>query len=245
MKDYTIIKFITLCMTFSIAACSSPESEGKKAAEKFCDCDKEFTAALGNMYKKFISNFDSYDFTTRKEAREKVEDMRDNLHTEYNNCLSKATQNKLNVGKKFITNSVEDEKFNSAFRAQRKTVLPPNWDEDNDLVNEQILTVIPPKPNAKKICKDLIGRRITEQPNGYRRQGWYWEIKEGEIKDIQIINNNKQGKGYLFEVRLLLQAEGGTHEAFVNLTYALRQNDDWTIDFLESKQLNIITTMKI
>ena len=242
-QKYKII-FLCIVLCNILLGCSNPESEGKKAAEKFCDCDKEFASALSNMYKNFINKFDTYDFTTRIEAREKLEDLRDNLYQDYRNCLNKAEQNKLNIGKKFVANSIENEKFNYAFQSQRKTVSPPNWDEDNDLINEQILTIIPPKPNTKRIQKDLLGRKITEQPNGYHRQGWYWEIKDGDIKDIQIINESKQRNNYLFQVYLILQAEGGAHEVLINLTYVLRRNDDWTIDFLESQEVNILRTGK-
>lgn len=100
------------------------------------------------------------------------------------------------------------------------------------------------KPDAEKIKHDLIGRKISDQPNGYHRQGWYWKIEEGEIKEFQILNESKQGNDYLFEIRLVLQADGSAQEMFINLTYILGNNNEWTIEFIESKQVNVVKTGK-
>jgi len=227
-------------------SCSSPESDGKKAAEKFCDCEKEFTENLSKETRKFVSNFTDYGFTTRVEAREKSEELIDNASREYENCVQKAQQQYSKLKGKYVGNYEKTIKFEYAYNTKK------NFDEQkiqhgipNQMeINDLILTIIPPKPDTEKIKRSLIGRKITEQPNGYHRQDWYWKIEDGEIKDIQVISENKQGNDYIFEVRLILQADGGAHEAFVNLTYVLRQNDDWTIDFLESKQVNVVKTGK-
>jgi len=233
-----------LCTFFF--ACSNPESDGKKAAEKFCDCEKEFTKNLNKETQTFINDFGDYGFKTRVEAREKSEELINKASLEYKNCVQKAQQQYNKLKGKYVGNYEKTTKFEYAYYAKKdfdkqETLHGiPNQQEINNL----ILTVIPPKPNIEKIKQDLIGRKITEQPDGYHRQGWYWEIKEGEIKEIQIISENKQGNDYLFTVCLILQADGSAHEAFVNLTYVLRQNDDWIIDFLENKQVNIVRTGK-
>ena len=113
---------------------------------------------------------------------------------------------------------------------------------DSQQTETYSMRAVSEKPNIEKIKRDLIGRKITEQPNGYHFQGWYWLIEVGEIKDIHVVSEKKQGNDYLFEVRLILQADGGAHEALINLNYVLRQNGEWTIDFLESKQINIVKT---
>jgi hypothetical protein len=113
-----------------------------------------------------------------------------------------------------------------------------------DQIDDLILMASPPKPDLARIKRDLIGRRITEQPNGYRRQGWYWIIEAGEIKEIQIMGEHRQGDAYLFEIRFILQTEGAANEVFANLTYVSGKNNEWVIDFLESKQVNIVRTGK-
>jgi hypothetical protein len=243
MKTKTLF-FIVVSLCFF--SCSSPESDGKKAAEKFCDCDKEFTENLSQEIQNFVNNFAGFGFKTRVEAREKSEELIDNVSREHENCVEKAQQQYTNLKGKYVGDYEKTTKFEYAYNAKKEYDEQemrheiPNQIEINNL----ILTVIPPKPNTEKIKQDLIGRKITEQPNGYHNQGWYWKIEEGEIKEIQIISENKQTDDYLFEVRLILQADGGAYEAFVNLTYVLRQNDNWTIDFLESKSVNIVKTGK-
>jgi len=102
------------------------------------------------------------------------------------------------------------------------------------------------KPDAERIKQDLINRRITAPAGGYLEAGWSWHIKDGDIKNIRILNESRSGDSYRFEVRLILQAAdgfSGEYEAFVNLAYSLRQGV-WTIDFLESKDINIVITGK-
>jgi hypothetical protein len=243
-KYCSIILGITMCVIFT--SCFSPESDGKKAVEKLCDCDNEFTENLGKETRNFIGNFADYGFKTRVEAREKSEELIGKAEHEYMNCIQKAQEQYVKLKGKYAGNYEDATKFEHAYNARRDVYEQeigngiPNQMEINDL----ILTIIPPKPDTEKIKRDLVGRKITEQPDGYHRKDWYWEIKDGDIKEIQIISENKQGEEYLYEVRLILQADGGAHEALANITYALRQNDDWMIDFLESKQVNIVKTGK-
>lgn len=251
MKSNIIIFQIILCVL--LIACSNPESDGKKAAEKFCDCEKEFTKKTNKETQNFINNFADYGFNTRIEARKKLEELMDKVSREYESCTQKAQQAYTKLKGKYVGNYEKTTKFEYAYNAKKNFGEQkiqhgiPNQMEINNL----ILTIIPPKPDAEKIKHDLVGRKITEQPNGYHRQDWYWLIEEGEIKDIQIISDNRvfgdeepYSRTHQFEVRLILQADGGAHEAFVNLIYVLRQEDDWTIDFLESKQINIVKTEK-
>jgi len=234
---------VVLCF---FSACSSPESDGKKAAEKFCDCDKEFTENLGKETQNFISNFADFGFQTRVEAREKSEELIEKASRKYESCVQKAQQEYSKLKGKYVGNYEKVTKFEYAYNSKRE------FDEQemrhgvsNQMeINNLILTVIPPKPNTENIKRDLIGRKITPQPKSYYSQSWFWEIKEGDIREIEIVSDKKQGDTYLFGVRLILQSDGGAHEAFVNLTYALRQNDDWTIEFLENKSVSFVKTGK-
>jgi hypothetical protein len=234
---------IVLLFTF-LAACSSPESDGKKVAKQFCNCEKEKTDVKQKELSKLIQNFDAHNFQTRIAAREKVQTIDDKAAEQYRKCLQKVQENYRKTSGKYATNRKKNSQFEYAFKGYYTANVEPD-NKTAPLVsqlNNMILTIIPPKPDLEKIKKDLIGRKITERSNGYHRQGWYWLIEEGEIKDIQIISENKQGEAFFMELQLILQANGGAHKALINLTYILRQNDDWTIDFLKSKDINIIRT---
>jgi len=230
---------------FFFYACSSPESDGKKAAKPFCDCEQNAIDVRHKEYSKLTQKFDSYNFQTRIAVREKIQEINEQITNQLNECLQKAQDNYRKISGKYVTNYQRNSQFEYAFSGYRK--INAVTDKKNEplvsQINKLMLTVIPAKPNADKIKHDMIGRRITERPNGYRQPGWFWEIKDNEITDVQIISENRQDNDYLFEVRLILQTEGGgAHEAFVNMTYVLRQYDDWTIDFLESKEINIVKT---
>lgn len=240
-KNLLFIVWALFCIS-----CSSPESDGKKAAGKFCDCEQEYTKNLNEKTQKFIDNFADYDFTTRVGARKKSEELINEATRKYNDGIRKAEQTYAELKGKYVGNFEKTAKFEYAYSAKKEyDAQNINHDIPNQAaINNLILTVIPPKPDSVKIKQDLIGRRIIEQPGGYHRQGWCWTIEEGEIKDFEIQKETKQGDDYLFELRLVVQGEGCAYEAFVNVTYVLRQNDDWTIDFLESKKVNVVRTGK-
>jgi hypothetical protein len=233
-------------MALCFAACSSPESDGKKAAKEFCDCEEESVSIRKQGYSELIRKFDSYEFQTRVAVREKIQSINENASEKHNDCLKKAQEYYKETNEKYATNYQKNTQFEYAFQGYRRV----NIITDEELtplisqMNNLIVTIIPSKPDVEQIKRDLVGRKITEQPDGYRHKDWFWEIKQGEIKEIRIISETQQGDEYLFKIRLILQADGGAHEAFVNLTYVLRNYDDWTIEFLESKQVNIVKTGK-
>jgi len=240
-------KLFFIGIAIILVACSpSPEADGKKAYQKFDDCETEFHKNLTKESQRFVSNFAGFGFTTRIEAREKSEAVLEGVVRSFESCNQRAEQDYTKLKSKYVGHREKTEKFDYAYNASRSfnksklTFELPNQDE----INKLILGIIPSKPNLEKIRTDLAGRRIREQPDGYRPQTWSLEIKRDEIKEIEIINERKQGDDYLFEVRMILQGAGGANEALINIKYILRQNDDWTIDFLESKQLNVVKTGK-
>ena len=193
------------------ASCSSPETDGKKAADKFCNCDKEFTENLSKETRNFISNFADYGFVTRVEARKKSEELIDKASREYKNCIQKAQQQYSKFKGKYVGNYEKTTKFESAYNAKmnfneqgiRQGI--PNQMEINNL----ILTIIPPKPDTEIIKRDLVGRKITEQPNGYFGRNWHWLIEDGEIAILNILNEKKIGEDYLYEIGVGLQTKDG------------------------------------
>ena len=102
-----------------------------------------------------------------------------------------------------------------------------------------------PKPDFETLLKrDLIKRRIMEQKDGYFGNRWAWQIdKPEELKRITITNESRQGDNYILEAHLILQATGSSeYEANVKISYVLTQNNQWTIDFIENKNINIVKT---
>ena len=104
---------VVLCFFFS--ACSSPETDGRKAAEKFCDCEKGFTENLNKETQTFINNFADFGFQTRAEAREKSEELIDKAGHEYENCIQKAQQQYSKLKGKYVGNYEKTTKFEYAY----------------------------------------------------------------------------------------------------------------------------------
>ena len=97
---------------------------------------------------------------------------------------------------------------------------------------------------VKLLKRDLVRREIKEQSDGYFGSSWSWRIDSPEeIKKVTIINEKKQGNDYVLDVLLLLQAKGSSeYEVNVKITYVLEQNNQWKIDFIENKNINIVKT---
>lgn len=124
---------IILCTIFT--ACSSPESDGKKVADKRCACEqslikseisKEKLEFSEKEYSKFVNEFDSYNFQKREDVRNKVHEI-DNIiqqmHNEadkpYVECLQKVDEYSRKVSEKYVTNKQKQEQFDYAISNYR------------------------------------------------------------------------------------------------------------------------------
>jgi Skp family chaperone for outer membrane proteins len=245
MKTKTLF-FAVFALLF--AACSSPESDGKKAARQMCDCKTEYSQNREKSYTELNDNLDSYHFETRNAVREKLAEIDDKLAIEFQHCQQKATAQYAKFRQRYAANYQKNSEFEYAYQNyQEINELQENRNPDqiNKSINAKILSIIPPKPDVEKLKKDLTGRKISDMENGWHRQDWYHEVKQGDIQEIEIKNERKQDKDFVFSVRLLLQKESsGQEEAIIKVTYVLQDYDDWRIDFLETESLNIVQTHK-
>ena len=143
----------------------------------------------------------------------------------------------------FAKNQEIARKFDEAYRHVTNQCLAQKTEIDETALEQKILTVIPQKPNVEKLKQDLVRRRITEQSNGYYGRGWAWQINSiDELKSVNIVSDAKVGEDYVLEVHLLLQKDAAQYEADLQITCVLGKNDDWTIDFIETKDIHIVKT---
>ena len=165
------------------------------------------------------------------------------------NLLQKAVSNPKGYAKElkkkqkeFAKNQEKAKKFDEAYRSVINQCSEQKTEKDNSALEEKILKIIPPL-NVDKLKSDLIRRRIVEQANGYYGRGWSWQINSpDEIKSMKIEKEEKVGDDYLLDVHLLLEKDANQHEADLKITCVLRQQDDWTIDFIETKDIHIVKT---
>ena len=240
MKKLFFIGFLAVIFI----ACSSPERDGRRASQNFCDCADEFEKNLDRTMQYIFNNFVRQNFVTRVEARQWSDELMTQIMRTLADCNYKAEYNYFRLKERYIGNREQTAKFEYAFRANmefasRETVSNIDWCKIASLIS----TIIPPKPNLEKIKRDLVGRRITPQLDSYFRRDRFWEIQNDDIRDIQIMNESRRGNDYWFQVRLVFQQDAGAFEAFVNLTYVLpRYADDWEISFQENISVNFVRT---
>ena len=260
------------------AACTpSPEALGKKVGQQACDCEKEYAEMQDKIFQGFLEKFDSYGFKTRTEARQKWQDMQDEVKSQFEKCQQEVEQKVKEARSKFPTNandlydtktfeklmrdpkratkelekkqkefSKNQEKSRKFEEAYRSIINQCSASEPKDYsaIEAKIKTIIPQKPDLEKLKQDLVRRRIIEQTDGYFGRGWAWQIGSiEELKEVKIVSDEKQGEDYVLDVHLVLQKEGaGQYEADVKIICVLGQNDDWTIDFIETKSIGIVKT---
>jgi TonB family protein len=96
----------------------------------------------------------------------------------------------------------------------------------------------------KLLKRDLAGRGIREQADGYFGDGWSWKVDlPEEIQNITVLNETKQGSDYVLDIHLLLQAKNSSqYEADVKVTYVLGENSQWKIEVFQNKDIRIVKT---
>ncbi len=243
------IFFTFMIASLTLVSCSSPESDGIKAAEAKKECHDQFYQGMVDVTQNFIENFESYKFETRVDARQKSEVIIDKVAEKVSQMELKADKEYRDLRSKYTSNAKELAEFEFAYNSkiQLDEEQMPHGIPNQQQINALILTIIPPLPGNEKIEIDLIGRTLSEQPNGYHSSDWRWIIEPGEVRDLTIVNKKEYSNECLYELNLIVQdaaKKGASYQAKVNVNYVLREKDDWEIEFLESKQMDIVKTGK-
>ena len=243
----------------SFASCSSPESDGIKAAKVAYNYRKDYekkqrdiTKGQNKAYETYIKKFNSYSFKTRVEAREKLSEHLDKpnksfqkLDEDYREWMNKAYEYRNKLAGKYQTNREKEDKFNYAYNNYRpiesssKTPQDVYIDYQSEIRN-LIKTIIPPKPNVEQLKNDLNGRVIVNQTAGY----YNWTINSSEdLKELEVLNTTDNGKEILFDTQLKLQRTN-QWDAIINVRYVLSDNEDWWKLETFNSQMNIVRTGK-
>jgi hypothetical protein len=245
LKNNQLLIVVLLSILFF--ACSSPEADGIKAAKKYSDSEHELAELRTKYYSEFIKDFKSYHFKTRIEARRKVQEINDDINVQYNTSLQRADQYYLELSSRYSTNQQRNNVFQYAYNGYRDTTLPA---DDTIIalmaqIDNLILTVIPPQHDMHNLPNDLVGRKISEGPDGYRGKGWNWEVKSAnEVEVINYQNMGNIGNDYKINAQIKLKGEYTDYWADIIVYYILRNYDDWTIDVVETNIMEIVPTNK-
>lgn len=230
-----------------LLSCSSPESDGIEAAKSFVESQKKSLKFREKKYAELLDDFDSYNFQTRSAVRDYMEriDVEAEVQAEkrYNEALKRYER----LQKKYATSRQKSEEFEYAFNQYREA-NEPSEDKVLELqtsLNRRIELIVPALPDSAQLEYDLVGRQITDQPDGYHHRGWVWEFQEGDIKSIEITSKKKLGDDACRLVaEIVFQRTGAAQKATVAVHYVLRDAEDWKIDFIESRSLEVVRTGK-
>ena len=212
MKNKSLF-FIVFALFFT--ACSSPESDGKKAAEKFCDCEQEGESINQKEYSSLIQNFDSYNFKTRLKMREEIRKIDNEVNEQKKECLQKAQQYRQKLNSRYESNYTERAKFEYAYqsyidanRPAGQGILPLS-----SQIEVLILSIIPAKPDEEKIKQDLVGRTITKNGDEYRNTKRFLIESIDQINNLQILRTEENtNDNYRMEVYLELKSPTTLYE---------------------------------
>ena len=270
MKVRNLLIIASVGVATLLAACSSPESKGKKLAEKDCDCQKKYAEMQKKNQEEFLAKFSSYGFKTRTEARQKWQSMQDEAAGKFEQCRNevqeqvkkvrsefptdvsnlldpKVMQNYMKNPQKYLKEFTKNQEKASKFEDGYRSVInncSSNAEIDMLSINEKIQSIIPQKPDLTKIKQDLVRRRIMEQPNGYFGRNWAWQINSiEELQEIKVLKEEKVDETFVLDLHLVLQRESSKYEANIEVICVLeKSDDDWRIDFLKTKDIYIVKT---
>jgi hypothetical protein len=214
---------ITTCVILSACSSSSPEKDGIKAAQKFCDCRDDMYESGIKTAELYIKNFNSYSFKTRSDAREKLNEIGKKIQEDFQNCHENATAYREEQRNKYVTNQENIEKFNYAFDAHGNNYVSKSQSSDGidyqSTIDNLIKSIIPPKPeiDLERLKKDLLGRGIYKKGFYHDRPtndniplyviwGGYG-ITTDHLKEVKILNVIDKGDEYVLNVYLRLQGD--------------------------------------
>ena len=250
-----LIVLFSMVFCIILASCSSPESDGIKAAKEVCNCDNDRYKNGKKALETYINNFHSYSFKTRIEARAKLKEFINETDKDYQECLKKADEYRLKLESTYLTNEEKKEKFNYAFKAhkdflweQRMSKLVKENISDVDVDIESLIkSIIPPKPDLELLKNDLIGNMITSEYLYFESSSSHlaWKIKSlNELKDVEILNIIDTDEDYSVDLQLRIQGDVNQIDAIINIKYKLGNDPEWRKTEFSTKSMDILRTGK-
>jgi len=239
--------FIALCIMLSVSACSSPESDGRRAAQESCDCFDEYTKQLDRTLASFVETCDSTTFTSRVEAREALAEAVRKVEEALSQCEQKAAAYRDKLNSKYVANRAQAEQFQYAYTAHNQAFDPKTKVDVNAFQNRidaKIQTIIPPKPDEERIKRSLIGETIYDQDYvSYSSRKSFKFEKTEQIEKVEIVSVQKKDGDIVYDVCLTLKTEINSYTAKLLITYHLgNHDDDWTTKNIQTIEYKIIPT---
>lgn len=249
-KIVAMKKFIAfICISALLVGCGkTPYEKGQKLAEEYDACLDEYLKDSEQVGEDFAEKIPGK-YDSRVKA---MEDYLSQQRECYHDHLKKwqKLDEKTNKVRRGVKSIAELEEFESGLSNRQMAVF--TYEPDIETVNvpsaltQQLRTIVPDKPDEHQIMRDLVGHSLLEgKEDGYYPHSWKWDIKEGGISDLKIIetkeNNNER---YVVLVSMRLSSDTRAFDAKTVVGYTLGDISDWNIEYVNSKGLDIVKTHK-
>jgi len=188
--------------------------------------------------------FDSYNFKTRQDARNKLEELHNQLSVKYSKCNDLVQQELDKKRSRYIVDKELLDKFDFAYSSLEGTCKSSRQTELTSLpteIEKKILSLKLSEPDIEKIKHDLLGRNV------YRSafSGWYFGSLE-EFKNVTIISSSNSGTNLELNLNMDLR-DSKTNEywnALLVVTYSLI-NDDWVFQSVRANSFDKLDVVAV
>lgn len=256
-----LYKTITKCLLFLslllFSGCSeSPEKVGNKLAKQINENNRQYLLERQEAETEFVKNFNALNYATRDDVRMDYDKCMTDLIIAYQDRKCEIDAEYQEASLKYLKDKNNDAwcKFNYAFEngidQQLKARVEDTMGntEYPTAVLNTIRTIIPVKPDTKRIIKDLQSEKISE---GFPKERcWFsenqrWTLANYDIKDFtieEVLQDNE--KDYIFIATMRMENDHNAFDARVKISYQLPSDDDWRMEFVNSLGLSIVRTYK-
>jgi|GEM_PF-2648378 hypothetical protein len=145
---------------------ANPERDGKTAGSALCKCQEERNTALIKVNDEFISSFDTYNFKTQDEARNKLGELQTKAVSALGDCDGKARMMYTDLRAKFLSNPVALEKFDFVYNGHLGTCTPTNLTNFNEGAKRVNDKIAPLKSNNNPPDETDVGGFATPAADG-------------------------------------------------------------------------------
>ncbi len=241
-----------ILMVFLCVSCSSPENEGKELAQWMNDCTETFIKDKQKAETSFVNGFNASHYSSRTEALEAYDQVMIEVLDEYNSCHDEVVVKRSKIAGEYANDYKKMATFETAYESNIDSELS---DKLMDAIAEtdypaavlaKVKTIIPVKPDAAQIQKDLVGQELPEGYEGDKSwfaKDWHWLIKEGQIKNFNIEEIVKDdSKKYCVLATMRLEGDINAFDAQVKISYWLPDAEDWKIEYVNSLGMDIVKT---
>ena len=211
-----------------------PKRDAKELALELCECYSNYQKETKSAYRNFLDDFDNQNYNARKDARAKLNSIKNPISSKRKECLELI--NKKNKELKNEYDYSDKRKFEIVFKEIENNCSNSNNFENSTLysdIQKKIETIQDPEPDENKIKEDLIGNKIP---------GWNFNYLS-EFKEMKILDTSKGNNRIEYKVYFKLKKNSSKYENECEvITIYKRGYNGWYFDKVNMNYITYINT---